>query len=534
GKDKAARFYPAAALHATYKRPDIVKKMLETMDEKEAIRLANLESEFEAPVSVGEALETVKEKFEVNLEPSGLGKVIIIAAGGEHEDNSLFPYSNELTTKMYRFLYSRGFTDGDIIYMNPYPPIVPVNAYVDAARQDFPLRDPKAELQQAFTEAGDELSTGQQFILYLHGHANPDTLIMNQTTNISAQQLKILLDQIPADVEQVIILDTCYSGSFLDELAGVKNRIVITSADAETPDWNIKLDNFSARFIRVVDSSSSVGEAFETAKNKMSAKPKIFGKQRPQLDDTQDGFYDSSRDGEFARQTYFGKDKVHASLPPEILEIHPTIKLTKGQGTATLWIKAIPDFNGMKKVRAILMNEHDSVTQYQGENTDFTRRELTLQPNYNLQRYEIDYDQFQIAKSWTIFYQAQSMEGDWSEIQEGYVVSESVNLATKVESQLNKTTYIVGDNMQFDVTLYGDETVDLYVGLIFPQGHFQTIAYPLNFSADNVLQSYKTGIQLTGEQTMPILNMALPAMTPGDYQACGLLTPPQTEPVDEA
>jgi WD40 repeat protein len=534
GKDKAARFYPAAALHATHKRPDIVKKMLETLDEDEAIRLDNLEKEgdVEVPVSVGEELAKVKKKYEANLEPSGLGKVIIIAAGGEHEDNTLFPYSNELTTEMYRILYKRGFTDGDIVYMNPYPPIVPVNAYVDAARQDFSLRDPKAELQQAFLQVGKELSTGQQFILYLHGHANPDTLIMNQTTNLSAQQLKILLDQIPTDVEQVIILDTCYSGSFLPELAGVENRIVITSADAKTQDWNAKLGSFSAYFFEAVDSGFNVKAAFKNAEDEMSANPKFFGKQRPQLDDTQDGLYDSSRDGEFARHTYFGTQKVHASLPPEITEIHPSIQLAQGQTTATLWMKAIPDFNGMKKVRAILVNEHDSVTQYKGENTDFPRRELTLKPNYNLQRYEIDFDQFHTANNWKILYQAQSMEGDWSETSVGYAVSESIEIAIK--SQLNKTTYTKGDNLQFDVAMSGVETVDLYVGIIFPQGYYQTITHPLNFSMDNVLKPYQTGVQLTGKQTMPILNMELLAIAPGDYQVCGLLTQPQTEPNDEA
>jgi len=470
GKDKAARFYPAAALHATHKRPDIVKKMLETLDEDEAIRLANLEKEgdVEVPVSVGEELAKVKKKYEVNLEPSGLGKVIIIAAGGEHEDNTLFPYSNELTTEMYRILYKRGFTDGDIVYMNPYPPIVPVNAYVDAARQDFPLRDPKAELQQAFIQVGKELNTGQQFILYLHGHANPDALIMNQTTNLSAQQLKILLDQIPTDVEQVIILDTCYSGSFLPELAGVANRIVITSADAETQDWNAKLGSFSAYFFEVVDSGFNVKAAFKNAEDEMSANPKFFGKQRPQLDDTQDGIYDSSRDGEFARQTYFGTQKVHASLPPEMTEIHPTIKLAKGQSTATLWLKAVPDFNGMKKVRAILINEHDSVTQYQGDKTDFTRRELTLLPNYDLQRYEIGYDNFHTARDWKILYQAQSMEGDWSEIFMGYAMLEG---ATPDNAAPTPNQAIYHDGDPFKVTLPPLPTEQVqYVGVALPDG----------------------------------------------------------------
>jgi hypothetical protein len=145
--------------------------------------------------------------------------------------------------------------------------------------------------------------------------------------------------------------------------------------------------------------------------------------QHPQLDDTQDGF-SASDDGRFSRRIYIGGKKIHGSLPPEITDMRPTIQLANGQTTATLWVKAIPDFNGIKKVRAILVNELDEVIQYQGESTHFTRRELTLLPNYDLQRYEIDYDQFHIAHDWKILYQAQSMEGDWSEIFTGTVTYE--------------------------------------------------------------------------------------------------------------
>jgi WD40 repeat protein len=45
GKDNAASFYPANAFYAVLKRPDVVKKILATLNEDEAIRLANSEKE---------------------------------------------------------------------------------------------------------------------------------------------------------------------------------------------------------------------------------------------------------------------------------------------------------------------------------------------------------------------------------------------------------------------------------------------------------------------------------------------------------
>ncbi|MEN8220353.1 MAG: WD40 repeat domain-containing protein [Pseudomonadota bacterium] len=170
GKDKQASFYPAGALHNYYKRPEVVKKILETLDEDEALSLANIER-----VNVGDALGSLKSQ--IDLEPSGLGKAIIVAASGAQDSNSLFPYTHEFTTEMYRFLYNKGFSDGDVIFMSPHLPIVPANNYPDAARQDFQMGDdPKNELQQAIAQASQDLQAGEQFVFYLHGHARPDAV----------------------------------------------------------------------------------------------------------------------------------------------------------------------------------------------------------------------------------------------------------------------------------------------------------------------------------------------------------------------
>jgi WD40 repeat protein len=521
GKDKASSFFPVGALFASYKRSDIVKKILVTLDEDEAIRLANLEKVdiVEPPVNVAEALAEVGDKYQVNLEPSGLGKAIIIAAGGEQDRNTLFPYSNDSTTDMYRFLHRVGFSDGDIIYMNPYPPVVPFNGYVDAGRQDFPMRDPKIELHEAFAQASQDLKAGQQFILYLHGHARIDSVRMNLTTETSAQEIKTLLEQIPTDVEQIIILDTCFSGSFLDELSGVPNRILITSADAESRAWSPEeVGGFSYTFIRELKSGQSVGEAFDYAKDKIIDDSQTFGKQNPQLDDTQDGFY-ASDDGRFSRRTYIGGKKVHGSLPPEITDMHPTIKLVEGQTTAKLWVKSIPDFNGMKKVRAILVNELDNVTAYQGENTDFSRRELTLLPNYDLQRYEIDYDNFHTARDWKILYQAQSMEGDWSEIFTGHAVLEG-STPDNAAPTPNQAIYHDGDLCKVTLPPLPTEQ-EQYVGVALPDGTIFVLTYlngfvPFDGIIFPVFQGGETAIEFPmsadipkGEYALYLLRMPL-------------------------
>ncbi len=44
---------------------------------------------------------------------------IIIAASGAQKQNTLFPYSNDFALRMYRALFSRGYSHENIIYMNP-------------------------------------------------------------------------------------------------------------------------------------------------------------------------------------------------------------------------------------------------------------------------------------------------------------------------------------------------------------------------------------------------------------------------------
>ncbi|OQW92635.1 MAG: hypothetical protein BWK78_01095 [Thiotrichaceae bacterium IS1] len=551
GKDKEASFYPAGALYASYKRPDVVKKILVTLNAEEAIQQANAEANYQVdtPASTRAALGGVASRYDVNPDLTNQGRAIIIAAGGEQDSNKLYPYTNTAAQEMYRFLHDQGFSDGDIVYMNPTSPIVPANGYRNGTRQDFPVFDPPTELEQAFAQVtqcspGQKcLEAGQQFILYVHGHARPDNIRMNPKAELSAQQLKDFLAKIPAGVQQIIILDTCYSGSFLDDLAGVPNRVVITSSDGSSQAWTADKGSFSDYLMEYLQQASSVGEAFELARCDVISAPDIFGSQQPQLDDTQDGIYTAKdcpnsiaagkgsesegQDGPVASQVYLGGKKTHQASPPEIIEVHSPIRLTADQTTTTLWVKAVPDFNGMKTVRAILLNELDTTTTYQGEETQATRRELTLKPNYQTQRYEATYDQFHTATRWKILYQAQSMEGVWSAISIGYAVAPNVALPFQVEVNLNQAIYHQGDQMQFNLLTKGEGQVDLYAGIIFPMDFFyQTVIddSPLSLSLPNTLQPYQTYLRLRGQQTVSVFNItSLPILPPGQYKACGLL-----------
>ncbi|EDN72633.1 secreted protein [Beggiatoa sp. SS] len=162
-----------------------------------------------------------------------VGQAIIVVAA-EKDRNALLFDSNRLAAQMYKLLELRGFTHDDIHYMNPHPPDPDDDGYLNEELQDYNLKEPESELTEAFVLAASRLKPGQQFVFYLHGDAQPNYFQIKEDYSLEAQYFRALLDKIPDGVQQVIILDTCYSGSFVDDLQGGKNRIVVTSNDDKT------------------------------------------------------------------------------------------------------------------------------------------------------------------------------------------------------------------------------------------------------------------------------------------------------------
>jgi len=214
---------------------------------------------------------TVKEK---PLPPpvQGIGQAIIIAAGGAEPNNTLFIHSNEFTQRFYRLLKQRGFEDQNIYYMNPHAPDIDLDGYLEDDKHDYKLFDPATELTNAFQQAASKLQAGQQFIFFLHGHARPDNFRIKPDYELSANHLRDLLAMLPAGVQQTIILDSCYSGSFFDELTGVESRILISSADNNNLAWNTKLASFTDTFLRGLGRSLNLTDAFQQAENLIEAK----------------------------------------------------------------------------------------------------------------------------------------------------------------------------------------------------------------------------------------------------------------------
>ncbi len=406
------------------------------------------------------------------------GQAIIVS--GPPSNDSLYPYSNEFTQRLYRLLKPRGYSDDQIHYLNVQAPdIESPLGYPEPERQDYNFFDPKQQLTQAFATAAAQLRPYDQFIFFLHGHATTDLASLGNE-RLSATSLRDLLATLPANVQQIIILDTCYSGSFIDELAGVPHRVVITSSNDESKTWQVAKTSFEDEFLQSLAQGRNLLEAFEGAREVIVNDPKLFGGQTPWIDDDGDGQF--LNDGLLAANIYIGRQRVQQSPPPSIKQVHPRLSLAEYEGTATLWLHTADSESDIYRVRAILINPNYQLSDYLGQDTDFSRIELEMGYSAPQQRYEAVYHGFcREAGDWRIRYQVQNHEGAWSEVAEGVVTVPTACPSATVKMLLNSNRYTTADQIRLDMELNGRASVDLYVAILFPDGYYITIAYPLAF-----------------------------------------------------
>jgi len=462
---------------------------------------------------------------QVDVNPASLGKAIIIAAGGAQNSNELFPYSNEYVQRMYNLVKLRGLSDADVYYMNPQAPDLDDDGYQEDHLQDYNLFDPETDIKEAFTEAAKNLKAGQQFIFYIHGHSRPDSFNITPNYELSAVKLKELLDSIPAGVQQLLFINTCYSGSFLNELAGVENRIVITSTDDKSLTWQVVYSSFAEKLLSQLEKGDSLAEAYTTAKQFIQNEQKFFGGQTPWLDDNSDGQY--LGDSRLAEKVYLVQDAIHAAPPPE-LEVHPRIVLKDQQISETIWTKTWLSHDNIRKVRAILVRPNLVNTEYKGMQTNFDREEVELIYNAAQDRYEIVYDKFLINGVWNIIYQAKNTDGFWSDAKIAEV--EVNNVPDQfIKLSLNKSSYTQVSEQNLTVDVYSKDPIQvkMYLGMVLPNGGgVKTLIYPDDeFGEANQINSYIPKLKINQPKTYYIKPLVPEDAPFGDYALCGVLVP---------
>ncbi|KPA11928.1 transporter [Candidatus Magnetomorum sp. HK-1] len=237
--------------------------------------------------NAGNASETVHfGPFKV-IHPEGC---IMIVGGGESTD-PFWDITKTLTINAYSDFQAIGYKDEQIIYHIKSQMIsIDLDEVPDDVVDDS---TPTAhEIVDSIKEAENQVDENNRFILYLQGHGTEDARLRVDGVDeyITAEEIDVALDwlQTRTNCEIIVIVESCFSGNFIEPLAG-EHRIILTSAGNE----RYKTDSlgriaFSRYLLSKLREKKTLKEAFDYARMCMVN----MGFPEPLIDDNGDGVSD--------------------------------------------------------------------------------------------------------------------------------------------------------------------------------------------------------------------------------------------------
>jgi hypothetical protein len=276
------------------------------------------------------------------------GKALIVAGGGI-ANNTLWPTIQYLTTQFYTILLKRHFSQQMIYYISPdinhQNDQIVINDYTPEVSD---IEKHIKLLYEGITQP--DVNPDRPFLLYLADHGGNQSFKVNHGREIlKAQDLDTWLDnlQTHTNCPVFVILEACYSGSFVDVLSpsSDQKRVIVTSAGSNDQSLSDGQGRFSfSRFLfNELGSGNHLHQSFENATTKMK-KMFLFNRQHPKIEDGQDG--------ELAKTSYIGGTFLIADILPEIINHTPT--QTISAGSHELFIE-ISDVEGIDRAWASIM-----------------------------------------------------------------------------------------------------------------------------------------------------------------------------------
>jgi hypothetical protein len=240
------------------------------------------------------------------------GRAIILGGGDASQSNTYWEVTKKLTIAAYRDFKAKGFRN-DMIYYLINSPDIDIN-YDGISDNVVNVSTPTAD---AFLDAvrgqfASVLNADTPLFIYMQGHGTNDgrLQISGMQDYLTVADLKDALDYLqgagnyagrPGSVTAnvVIIIEACYSGSFIPSLSG-QNRVILTSAGGEPYNTDSTGQNaFSRRLFAKLLEGESFKKAFEYARTMQVN----MNYPAPQLDDNGDGTGNAS-DGLLASNIY--------------------------------------------------------------------------------------------------------------------------------------------------------------------------------------------------------------------------------------
>ncbi len=442
-------------------------------------------------------------------QPEKKGAVVIVA-GRVKENDPLQPNIYHVTERVHSFFQNKlKYSSDRIFYLT-----------TDEANPSSDGMPTKDTLKSALLEAKNHIGKGGPLTIYMMDHGNHDVFYLDEPRGhrLTPMELDDMLRETGIDaiegLDVYIIIEACYSGSFIDRLQETQapwqsvskpGRVVITSTSADK-NANAFEEGalFSDYFLTGLETGQSLFNSFEAALEVVNTfveqhpdKP-----QEPWLDDNGNGAY-NTQDGKVAatkwlfKPTYSDDDLFQPAYPPQIFEARPPDTITQGSGIIKAKTLAQAEDSSLERVWAIIYPPSYEPPEPSNEMAHITgvpSVEFTPDPNSDQENwYEATYTDFTEVGVYYIVVQAKDSDGYYAMPKRIAVPISSPDLAfDKSDTQIGQATHL-------QLTITREITYDHSIAWDFGDGT------PLQTTRYTTTQHYYT--------------------QPGDYSVTAMIVP---------
>ncbi|GEM_PF-918216 len=470
---------------------------------------------------------------------------IIIAGGGSDSSNLLWKATESNANFIYKTLYDRGFRHEDIFYLSPK-----TLTDFDGNDQEDDIIDTPAprgrsltdkDLIAAFEWAKTRGKLGQPLYLFFLDHGDREKIALAKGTFLGAGQLKDMLDdyQKVTGNDVIVVIDACYSGSFIRPLAA-PNRAIVTSA-SEAEEAFFPQDMGFSRFLTYyLATGANFNEAFGLARRGHSdllgktpqlVRAGITGElkpvfQTPQVDDNGDGQPNDKSDGQWLSQFQITLKSAGSTF--YVNRLNPETATTI-EANQSITFKAMAGDIANREAKAVWAIIRPSKLHF---TLDANGTPFLILPRLDLKRTA---EPLTWEATWNAVYNDNYEVSFYAEENDGNITSSDENVIVtvtggidppaqpSVQIGLTKNQYQRGEHFTATVTENLGWGYDLYVAVTLPPdgSQYMTLTHQNEFAP---LSHWLSG--RTQSQPITVLDLPLPNDLPtGQYCLWAILSP---------
>ncbi len=373
--------------------------------------------------------QPVTRTFQLNV-VQRFGKVIVALGGIGPSEVHAWPKFNTVAESVYRVFVQRNFqAEKDIYFLSPDP------NKTKGAQAQTTLKT----LEYAITSwAAKEVNSNVPLYIYLLSHNLGDKFLVErrglQDDYLTPEQLDLWLDKLPPETPVTLIIEACYSGSFINSRLSAPNRTIITSASRDKQALIMRTSSFSRFFFDRIRANQTIRAAFSQTEERMK-KMRAHHSQSPQIDANGNGVANELLDLQALGDRRIPADISSLSLPPAFGSQAQAVNLKPGISSHTFQVEVVG--TEVERVFAeIIQPGFDPDRLFQNwQEVDQQIQAVDLQlaaDQEGTPKYQLRYDKFIQPGEYTLIFQASNADGNAEPIQTTVMVSEGGQLAGDV------------------------------------------------------------------------------------------------------